>query len=77
MSRIATTLLVQDFDGHGETEIEIDGEAWTVSMSYQKGGTDAAAYSGEEYRQELRKVTSVSRRTDYVTPLGGGVGVRE
>jgi transposase len=31
-------VLINQFDGYGETEVEIDGEQWTVALEYQKGG---------------------------------------
>ena len=39
---------------------------------YQEGGTDAAAYSGEEYRQELRK--GLQSREDQITSLPWAAG---
>jgi hypothetical protein len=39
---------------------------------YEQGGTDAAAYSGEEYRQELRK--GLQSRGDQITSLPWAAG---
>ena len=33
-----TTLLTCGHDGHGKVDVEINGEVWTVSLSYQMGG---------------------------------------
>lgn len=35
---ILTTLLTRGYDGHGKVEVDIEGEAWTVSLTYQQGG---------------------------------------
>lgn len=32
------TVLTRGFDGHGETEVDVDGETWTLSLTYQQGG---------------------------------------
>ena len=35
---ILTTLLTRGYDGHGKVEVDIGGETWTVSLTYQMGG---------------------------------------
>ena len=35
---ILTTLLTRGYDGHGKVDVEVDGETWTVSLTYQMGG---------------------------------------
>lgn len=35
---ILTTLLTRGYDGHGKIEVEVDGEVWMVSLTYQMGG---------------------------------------
>ena len=33
-----TRLLIEDYDGHGEIDVEINGETWEVEFAYQKSG---------------------------------------
>jgi hypothetical protein len=41
---------------------------------FEKGGTDSAAQTGEEYRQELRKVLETGKMKDEITELPWKIG---
>ncbi len=65
--------LEQNFAERNE---EVDSIYEEESSFYEQGGTDAAAYSGEEYRQELRR--GLQKRESQITglPWAAGSGFR-
>jgi superfamily II DNA/RNA helicase len=59
-----------------ERKKEVDSIYEEESDFYEQGGADAAAYSGEEYRQELRR--GLQEKEDQITglPWAAGSGFR-
>lgn len=59
-----------------ETRAEIEKLAQDDPSLYEQGGTDAAAQTGEEYRQRLRESLRTERKSILELPGGAGSGVR-
>lgn len=58
-----------------ETRTEIEKLAQNNSSIYERGGTQSAAQSGEEYRQELRKALAQQKAAILSLPWKAGSGV--
>lgn len=57
-----------------ETRLEIEKLREENSELFERGGTEGAAQTGEEYRQELRKALSAERRAIEQLPWKAGSG---